>query len=155
MPATDPDCDCENCNGISTVSSGMLYLPGCDCICHHLRGKDHVNFTKRNLKSRYNELIPIIRAYARKKGYAIGVHGSLQRDLDLIAAPWGGRSISPRELMTGIMKKVKGFPSGHSETIKPCGRLSYSIMLPGKMMEGKWIRGYIDISIMPKTKPVQ
>ena len=32
--------------------------------------------------------LPSIRTVARVLGFAIGVHGSLRRDLDLIAVPW-------------------------------------------------------------------
>lgn len=152
MPLTDPDCSCEDCDGISSEHSGIFYGPGCRCICHHLKEGKTESFYREQKKIRYMELIPVIRDYVRRKGFAIGVHGSLGRDLDLIAVPWIDRAISPRELMTGIMKLVGGFHSGHPETTKPCGRLSYSIMLPGKMMDGKWIHGYIDLSIMPKLK---
>jgi len=146
------ECDCENCDGSSSVAESRYYEPGCQCICHHLKEGVTDEFYREQKKIRYEKLIPIIRAYSRKKGYAIGVHGSLKRDLDLIAAPWIDRAISPRELMTGIMKLVGGYPSGHPETIKPCGRLAYPIMLPGTMVQGKWIRGYIDLSVMPKVK---
>lgn len=36
----------------------------------------------------YNRLIGPIRAIAKEHGYAVGVHGSLARDIDLILVPW-------------------------------------------------------------------
>lgn len=34
-----------------------------------------------------------IRELAKEIGYAIGAHGSLERDLDLIAAPWSEEAL--------------------------------------------------------------
>lgn len=40
------------------------------------------------LEKFYISILPRIREEARKLGFAIGVHGSMRRDLDLIAVPW-------------------------------------------------------------------
>lgn len=44
--------------------------------------------THGELTEHFKTVLPKIRSAARGCGYAIGVHGSMQRDLDLIAVPW-------------------------------------------------------------------
>ena len=36
----------------------------------------------------HKKVIDKIRAIAKKHGWAVGVHGTLKRDIDLIAVPW-------------------------------------------------------------------
>jgi hypothetical protein len=43
---------------------------------------------KREIKRYYTSLLPELRRVAREYGYELGLHGSMTRDLDLIAAPW-------------------------------------------------------------------
>jgi len=108
------------------------------------------SWEKVQLEIKYRELIPVVTAYARKKGYAIGVHGSLKRDLDLMAAPWTDRAVSSDELAVGIMKHLDGLPAINFRTDKPCGRVSFAIMLLSNKVEGKRVFGYIDLSVCPK-----
>jgi hypothetical protein len=48
------------------------------------------------------KLIEPIRVVARAHGYAIGVHGSLKRDIDLIAVPWSQEASTPKVLADAI-----------------------------------------------------
>lgn len=105
---------------------------------------------REQLEIRYQGLVPLVREYARKKGYAIGVHGSLKRDLDLIAAPWTDWAVSPGELATGINKLVNGHHEINHMSEKPCGRVAFSIMLDSLEVEEKSLFGYIDLSVCPK-----
>ncbi len=102
-------------------------------------------------------LIEPLREVARVHGYALGVHGTLERDIDLIAAPWA-KPLSPaRVLADAIQAKAEeiiGFaylkdaegsanPSYHengSPGYKPHGRLVWSFHLGGGP--------YIDLSIL-------
>lgn len=54
------------------------------------------------------ELPPVepIRVAAREVGYAIGVHGSQERDLDLIAAPWTDDAIPALDLLKHIAARI-------------------------------------------------
>lgn len=83
-------------------------------------------------------------------GYAIAIHGSLQRDLDLIAIPWTDDA-EPKEKLLEALKKYmagKGIDYKIAEpTQKPHGRLSY-ILSVGIYSNGM----YIDLSVMPRAK---
>jgi hypothetical protein len=90
--------------------------------------------------------LPIIRAVARRFGYAIGLHGSGQRDLDLIAAPWVETAHTAEELVEAVSLAVQGvvvdFPGMEKNpSRRPHGRLAWSIQIGA----GR----YIDLSVMP------
>lgn len=94
-----------------------------------------------DIRWREPQLPPIgyIRELAAGAGYAIGVHGSLERDLDLIAAPWVDGACSQEELIRHISD---GLGARVVETeVKPCGRLAATIQIIG------WYKP-IDISVM-------
>ena len=112
---------------------------------------------KKQLKMYYQTLVPIIKAIAMEYGYAVAIHGSMTRDLDIMAMPWVKNAKAPESLAIAIMKKVLVFEnglSGHSYTRKywkenrdsgkPHGRLTYAI--PAKQ------NAYIDLSVMPRKK---
>lgn len=52
---------------------------------------------------------------ARRHGYAIGVHGSMSRDLDLIAVPWVESASSPDELLKEICEMVRPTITAHTD----------------------------------------
>lgn len=82
---------------------------------------------------------------ARDRGYALGLHGSMQRDLDVIAVPWVDQAAAPEDLVAALVEEVEGFViDGADPVLKPHGRLSWVIHLG--------FRGcYIDLSIMPRA----
>lgn len=92
-------------------------------------------------------IIRPLRERARAMGYALAVHGSLERDIDLIAVPWAEGAETPEALATGLRQAIGqlypiGLEHGPSEKhLKPHGRLCWSF----------WIRPwtYIDLSVMP------
>lgn len=97
----------------------------------------------------YEKRLPIIRRVAREFGYAIGLHGSGTRDLDLIAAPWTGTAHSAEELVDAICLAIHGV----AETLpgleqnparRSHGRLAWSIQIGA----GR----YIDLSIMRRDE---
>ena len=80
---------------------------------------------------------------AHEFGYALGLHGSLNRDLDIIAVPWTVKAIPAKELIEKFVERsglIKIEPQG---AIKPHGRLCFSLGLGGD--------SYIDLSILPIT----
>lgn len=89
----------------------------------------------------YSDLVPI----CRKMGYALAVHGSLRRDLDVVAIPWTKRAKSAEVLIEAILAEVQGFmtPNETWPRPKPHGRLCWSIHLGG----GR----HIDLGIMPRV----
>jgi len=102
--------------------------------------------TRRGRKRLYLSLLPAIRRIARKSGYAIGVHGSMTRDLDLIAVPWRSGAVMAETLAYRIHRAtsrractrpgLKRFMRR-----KPRGRVAYTLIIGP---EG----AYIDLSIV-------
>lgn len=100
----------------------------------------------------YDALISALRYAAYRYGYALAVHGSLKRDIDLIACPW--RDTAPdahavaaeikkvTEAIIGTARERKGDPN---PTKMPCGRLAWSFYLTHEDTGP-----YIDLSVMPK-----
>ena len=69
-----------------------------------------------------------IRLAARKCGYAIGLHGSTRRDLDLIAAVWIDDPKSKDELAAAVHYAACGLSHApYTWTIKPRGRVAVSM----------------------------
>lgn len=81
----------------------------------------------------YVALYPHLSEIARAHGYALAIHGSLQRDMDLIAVAWSDEAASPRALIESIVERVR--EAGYSECSsdgpqgKPHSRLAWTIPL--------------------------
>ena len=98
----------------------------------------------------YVEYLPEIRKRAKELGWAIGVHGSLVRDFDLIAVKWVEDASSHAKLFHTICDVIDEIGSSkekiaRTESInrvleRPHGRISYDIQLG--------FGAYIDLSIM-------
>jgi len=94
-------------------------------------------------------IITPLREVARRHGYALGIHGSLSYDIDLIACPWRAGCTSPESLAEAIRNAAEAI-CGMAEplnskngepTKKPHGRLAWSFDISGGP--------YIDLSVMP------
>lgn len=106
-------------------------------------------------------LIPALREVARRHGYALGVHGSLAYDIDLIACPWATHVTAPRLFAEAVGKAIHAVNgvaydpdidgsednTTHAEYLrngcpgrKPHGRLVWVFHLGGGP--------YIDLSVM-------
>lgn len=92
------------------------------------------------------ELPPVdrIRELAREVGYAVGVHGSQERDLDLIAAPWTEGAVSAEALAQHIAAGLDG--RVHAPEARPLGRWACNIQIDG------WYK-LIDLSVAPSVAP--
>lgn len=100
-------------------------------------------------RSAARKLLPRLRVVARAHGYALGLHGSVARDIDLIAVPWTAEARAAVELVNAIraeMESIMGWadfsPADANPTVKPHGRLAWSI----HMLDGP----YVDISVLPR-----
>lgn len=93
----------------------------------------------------YARYYSIIRCTAWSYGYAIGMHGSFTRDLDLIMVPWTDEARDATHVMKVIASRTD--LRLHSETpgTKPHGRVVFTFHLPG-FGDPRWI----DLSVMPK-----
>lgn len=81
-----------------------------------------------------------IRELAREVGYAIGEHGSQERDLDLIAAPWTEQAVENYALMKHIADGIGAKIVEISR--KPLGRFAATIQMDGYFKQ-------IDLSVCP------
>jgi len=90
-----------------------------------------------------------IRELAKEVGYAIGVHGSQQRDFDVIAAPWTENAVGNHDLLKHIAAGLTT-DNGPAHIIsterKPLGRYAATIQMDG------WYK-QLDISVCPCTAP--
>jgi hypothetical protein len=105
--------------------------------------------------STYVAIIPRLTEAAREVGYAVAVHGSLGRDLDLVAIPWVEEAVSAEKLILCLLAAVgynarlshrqegKDPTQGNGDIPgkKPHGRLSWSIHFDNGL--------YVDVSVMP------
>lgn len=110
-------------------------------------------------RPKFDLLIGPVRAKARELGYAIGVHGSLVRDIDLIACPWTAEAVDARTLAEALREVIReandgvaclGWKLGDPEATlngcpgdKPHGRRCWSYYLG----DGPWV----DLSVMPRA----
>ncbi|GAB3511737.1 hypothetical protein [Emticicia fontis] len=108
-----------------------------------------------------------LKEIAKKYGYNLVLHGSLNRDMDLIAIPWekeildhtdmihefcsylGGEFVPQNQRMDAEGKKIIGDPY----EVTNHGRMWYIINLnrEGKMVNDIWTdpQYYLDISVIP------
>lgn len=122
----------------------------------------------------FEKLIEPLRDVAKALGYAIAVHGTLKRDIDLVAIPWTDDACSARILAKAIQHKAReivgyaepsrvdrsssnpkwfqdglaGYAPGYGRiTAKPHGRRGWAFhLLPEQN------GSYIDLSVMPRQK---
>lgn len=108
----------------------------------------------------YEQLIEPLREKARALGYALAVHGTLKRDIDLVACPWTDEAVPAHELAEALllvtaevhglafMTPAEGNDRYHRAGCpgnKPHGRLTWCWHLGGGP--------YVDLSVMPRTDP--
>lgn len=94
-----------------------------------------------NLKpAMYSHRIHEIQQAAHCAGYAIAVHGSLHRDLDVVAIPWVEHALEPTGLMAHFRNIGLTMKPG-DPVVKPHGRLAYTIMIGGSL--------FMDLSVIP------
>lgn len=86
---------------------------------------------------------------AWRHGYALALHGSMSRDLDLIAVPWTEDADPPSKLLASfrrfVIDKAPVKLKVGAPFPKPHGRQAYSIPIGH---DGH----YIDLSIMPRKR---
>lgn len=105
-----------------------------------------------------------MKTIARDMGYNLVIHGSMARDLDLVAIPWVDDPKSELELIdalslhiTGIKAHEKHWKEIYMYSTLPGGRHSYVINVNRRQTdrEGNYQEDpqyYIDISVTPLIK---
>lgn len=140
--------------------------PTYGCSCGETECEKKMNIIENQTLILYTRLIEPLRMTARAFGYALATHGSLSRDIDLIACPWTEDATNPRSLVMALLETVKIHNNGVAHFswhptqgeeftlsggpgIKPHGRLGWVINLT--MDDGP----YIDLAVMPKIEKEQ
>ena len=106
--------------------------------------------------SYYAVLYAELRVVARAHGYALGLHGSLRRDLDLIAVPWIETPSDEATFVEAMRQAAEGYvlpkeAGGSPFGLKPHGRRAYTIVLKGcsATVPPDQFASFIDLSIVP------
>jgi len=101
--------------------------------------------------SLYFAIVPDAMEVARSMGYALLLHGSMSRDLDLVAVPWTTDAVRDEVLVEAIRAKFECWIGdcrlSASDQLarfgsKPHGRRAWSLHLGG--------HAFIDLSVMPR-----
>lgn len=82
---------------------------------------------------------------ARECGYSVGLHGSMKRDCDMIAAPWTAEATDADALIKALCEALNARVIGKIVE-KPHGRVGLCLQIDG------WFK-VIDLSIMPRLVP--
>lgn len=98
---------------------------------------------------RVQEVIFYARAVAKSHGYALAVHGSLRRDIDVVAVPWVADVSPAAEMARDVFDSLTrggyavGWGSdGEAGEAKPHGRHGWAIVLAGEPF------CYLDFSVI-------
>jgi hypothetical protein len=115
----------------------------------------------------YTMFYEYLKQIALYYGYNLVIHGSMQRDLDLIAIPWVDNPGSEQKMIQEFQEYLTGIhttdPQGNIPfTVLPGGRHSFIIELNRGDKNGEWVRFadqeyYVDISVtqLPKIEEKQ
>ena len=113
------------------------------------------------IRAMCERLLPCIRGAAQASGYAIGVHGSMVRDLDLIAAPWADNAADAHDLIDAIRVAIEAEVGScyrcardHPDAsgAKPHGRMAFNLYSGHVVRTPQGAYPFIDISVMPKRE---
>ncbi len=94
----------------------------------------------------YARVFTIARCLARTEGYALAMHGSFTRDLDLLAVPWTDHACEADHLVARIADACKLKPIGGPPSDKPHGRRAWTLLFP-EFGDPR----FIDLSVMPRA----
>ena len=104
------------------------------------------DYDRRAMRQMYQALLPGLQRAAQQCGYALAVHGSMARDLDLIALPWVATAEDPAELAFRLAVSCHGLLVG--QTFDTPNRRLFHINMPWRESEN---RNYIELSVTPNT----
>jgi len=106
-------------------------------------------------EQKFLDLLPAIRTAAKEHGYAVGLHGSLARDFDIIAVAWTPTASPPDDVAMAIKIAAGGMRGWRvfrdQGEPKPHGRLCYAFDFD-KCEQNN--RGYCDLSVVPPTTSI-
>ena len=95
----------------------------------------------------YARLLPRLQLIGWQLGYTLAVHGSLSRDLDIVAAPWIEAAAPAEHLVQALADEMGEGAWYRQPSSKPHGRRAWSIHF-GTFRNAHL---YIDLSVMPRA----
>ena len=109
----------------------------------------------------YSVILEPLKKIAIEFGYNLVIHGSMDRDMDLILIPWTDDCSEPDNVIVAFNELLGGKihqqgteekPSLSIPIFKGAGRMSYIISLNRDGIFKSWIdkEYYLDISVTPK-----
>jgi len=98
----------------------------------------------------YGRVYTIIRKLAWDEGYAVGLHGSFTRDLDLMAVPWTEHACEPQHLINRIVDATDLRSLSSNPGTKPHGRLAWTFVFK-TFADPR----FVDLSILPRQPKVE
>ena len=139
---------CNLC-GKSFVCDNGMWSATCTCAQDRPKELEHANKPRSFAMVPYYffHVVPRLLPVAKRLGYAIALHGSFQRDLDVVAVPWTDEAVSAEELAEALRVEVHGWlcnDKDQNPRAKPHGRLCWSIHTEDGV-------GYIDLSVVPRA----
>lgn len=78
----------------------------------------------------YARIFTMARCLAWSEGYALLLHGTATRDLDLLAVPWVDKPCTPEHLVARVLDATGLKNSLHPPSIKPHGRRVWTFLFP-------------------------
>ncbi len=98
--------------------------------------------------------LPAIREAAKALGYAIAVHGSMRRDMDLMAMAWRDDAAPKDDLARAIQMAACGLDqSAYGWEQKPSGRVATSFSVCWCEWQNMVNKGHVDLSLIDQQKP--
>lgn len=91
----------------------------------------------------YSHRLAEIQQTALECGYAVAIHGSMARDLDVIAVPWYPEAVRAERLVNHLCDVLGCLVTPDSPAEKPHGRLAFTLLMGGAC--------FMDLSVMPLT----
>lgn len=92
----------------------------------------------------YSHRLHEVATIGRAHGYAMAIHGSMQRDLDVIAVPWVEKVTPEYEFVVALADRLGCSIQNEANapaTVKPHGRRAYTLLMGGAC--------FMDLSVMP------
>jgi hypothetical protein len=93
----------------------------------------------------YARVFTMARVLAWQEGYALAMHGSFTRDLDLIAFPWTDKACEPDHLVRRVADATGLGLQSDQGSEHPHGRMVWTLLFPG-FADPR----FVDFGVMPR-----
>lgn len=116
--------------------------------------KRKVNKVRRLARQVFADYIQPIRDVAGELGYAVAVHGSLERDLDLVCVPWQHDAAKPEVLAVAIRDLVGGYFKSEGDELRRPRRVPLDSWNSIIVVPKDGVATYFDLLIVEKDAKI-